>query len=156
MYDTLISELTNQTGLPAGVVLFRFLGVMFLCGLIGYERERHKAPAGLRTNMLVGLAATAFALTTMEFVGDLGADGRSNEAVRMDPIRLIEAVTSGVAFLAAGMIVYSKGEVTGLTTGASMWLSAAIGASVGLGHWLIALTATICGLVILRLLKPLE
>ena len=64
----------------------------------------------------------------------------------MDPIRLVEAATAGVAFLAAGMIVLSRGEVKNLTTGAGMWLAAAIGLAAGLGLWPIAALAALLGL----------
>ncbi|MDY6962283.1 MAG: MgtC/SapB family protein, partial [Pseudomonadota bacterium] len=75
---------------------------------------------------------------------------------RMDPVRLVEAVTSGIAFLAAGVIVYTKGSVRGLTTGASMWLSAAIGLSVGMGMWVVAVAATVTGIIVLWLLRETE
>ncbi|PLU77731.1 hypothetical protein BMJ22_19935, partial [Sinorhizobium medicae] len=67
-----------------------------------------------------------------------------------------EAVTAGVAFLAAGMIVFSKGEVKGLTTGAGMWLAGAVGLSVGFGFWLIAVFAAVTSLVVLFVLGRLE
>ena len=66
----------------------------------------------------------------------------------MDPIRLVEAATAGVAFLAAGMIVLSRGEVKNLTTGAGMWLAAGIGLACGLGLWPIAAIAAALGLAI--------
>lgn len=62
--------------------------------------------------------------------------------VHLDPIRMIEAVTGGVAFLAAGLIVFTRGEVKGLPTGASLWSVAAIGTAAGLGVWSIAGVAT--------------
>jgi putative Mg2+ transporter-C (MgtC) family protein len=74
----------------------------------------------------------------------------------IDPLRVIEAVTAGVAFLAAGFIVFAKGEVKGLTTGAGIWLAAAIGLSIGFGYWMIALSATILGVVVLALLRRFE
>ena len=69
----------------------------------------------------------------------------------MDPIRLVEALTAGVAFLAAGMIFLSKGEVKNLTTGAMMWLSAAIGLAAGNGLWPIAALSALIGLAIVTL-----
>ena len=66
----------------------------------------------------------------------------------MDPVRLVEATTAGVAFLAAGMIVLSRGQVKNLTTGAMLWLSAAIGLAAGNGLWLIAALAAVLGLAI--------
>ena len=68
-----------------------------------------------------------------------------------NPVRLIEAVTAGVAFLAAGMIVLSKGEVRNLTTGAGLWLAAAVGLAIGNGQWLIGVTTALLCLVIVSL-----
>ena len=66
----------------------------------------------------------------------------------MDPLRLVEATTAGVAFLAAGMIVLSRGKVKNLTTGAMLWLSSAIGLAAGSGLWVIAVLAAVLGLAI--------
>ncbi|MCQ1856375.1 MgtC/SapB family protein, partial [Neorhizobium galegae] len=63
------------------------------------------------------------------------------------------AVTAGIAFLAAGVVFQMRGDVKGLTTGASMWLSGAIGLCVGLGMWIVAVAATSAGIVILWLLR---
>ena len=109
--------------------------------------------AGLRTNMLIGLSVTIFTLVTLHITNNLAP---TNDAMRMDPIRLIEAVTGGIAFLAAGVVVFTRGSVQGLTTGASMWLSGAIGLSVGLGLWLIAAIATLAGIIVLWLVRHSE
>ncbi len=109
------------------------------------EREAEDRAAGLRTHMLVGMAGSAFALITVHVV-ELYAD--RPEVIRLDPIRLVEAATAGVAFLAAGMIVLSRGRVRNLTTGAGMWLAAAIGLAAGLGLWPIATIAAVLGLLI--------
>ena len=70
---------------------------------------------------------------------------------KSDPLRLIEAVTAGVAFLAAGTIFTSKGQVNGLTTGAGMWMAGAIGLACGTGHLPLAAMATLVALLILSL-----
>ena len=80
----------------------------------------------------------------------------SSDAARFDPIRLIEAVTAGVAFLAAGMIVFNKGEVRGLTTGAGLWFAGSIGLACGLGFWQIGLIATLFAVGVLWLIHRLE
>ena len=101
--------------------------------------------------MLVGLAAACYCMTTLDLIaGDYG------DGVQMDPIRLVEAVTGGVAFLAAGLIVFARGEVRGLTTGASLWLAASVGLAVGLGQWLLALAVTLLGLFVVRALHVAE
>jgi putative Mg2+ transporter-C (MgtC) family protein len=77
--------------------------------------------------------------------------GDPSDAIRLDPIRLVEAVTQGVAFLVAGMIFMSGGKVHNLTTGAGLWLAGGIGLATGLGFWSIAEL----GLVIVGLLRQL-
>lgn len=103
--------------------------------------------------MLIGLAACTFCLITLQLMEIMST---ASDAARLDPIRLIEAVTAGVAFLAAGVVVYTKGDVQGLTTGASMWLSAAIGLAAGLGIWPLAVVVTLVGVIILWVLRHIE
>jgi putative Mg2+ transporter-C (MgtC) family protein len=146
-------ELFGGTVLPLQIIAFRLVGAVLLSGLIGFEREASDHAAGLRTNMVIGLGAATFALITIHLI-DLFA-GRP-DVIRMDPIRLVEAATAGVAFLAAGMIVLSRGRVKNLTTGAMMWLAAAIGLAVGFGFWPIAGLAALIGLLIARLLHWLS
>ncbi|MCF6368182.1 MgtC/SapB family protein [Rhizobium halophilum] len=153
MIDTLASEFSNTSPVSMEVLFLRILGVLVFCGVIGLEREIRKNTAGIRTNMLIGLAAAIFALVTLQMLEIFGED---TNATRLDPVRLVEAVTSGVAFLAAGVIVYTRGDVRGLTTGASMWLSAAIGLTVGIGMWSVAIVATVTGIIVLWLLRKAE
>ena len=127
-------------------------GARFL-RLRAMEREYRDHAAGLRTHILVALAACVFAILSIESVHMAGF---SDDQVRIDPLRVIEAVTSGVAFLAAGMIVFSRGEVRGLTTGAGMWLAGAVGLSVGLGYWFVAVVATVACFVVLFILAKIE
>lgn len=152
MWQQISAELSSDGGPANAVIAVRITGAILLCGLIGYEREIHKNTAGLRTNMLVGVAAAAFALITLTML-DTPLAG---DDVNADPIRLVEAVTNGVAFLAAGIVVFSKGEVRGLTTGASLWVSAAIGLSTGLGYWSIALMLTLVGVFVLAGLRQFQ
>ncbi|GGE46651.1 membrane protein [Primorskyibacter flagellatus] len=151
-YLTLLSnEFSGHSTLPWPIVSVRILGALVLSAVIGLERERNDHAAGLRTHMLVGLAASCYCLLALDLVGrDFGDD------VRLDPIRMIEAVTGGVAFLAAGLIVFTRGEVKGLTTGASLWLAAAIGTAAGLGVWSIAALATLLSLFVVKVLKSFE
>nr|WP_226583715.1 MgtC/SapB family protein [Acuticoccus sediminis] len=133
------------------VVILRIAGAAFLCGIIGLEREITDHSAGLRTNMLVGIASATFAVIAMGLIAEVHGD-----EVRIDPLRLIEAVTSGVAFLAAGLIVLARGQVRGLTTGASVWLSAAVGLAVGVGQWILALLAAAAGVLVLSAVAKFE
>lgn len=141
----LAEEFLGDLVVPFPVVVLRLLGAVVLCGAIGFERESRDHSAGLRTHMLVGLAAAAYALIGIQMI-DVHAG--SNGSVQTDPLRLIEALTAGVAFLAAGMIVLSRGRIRNLTTGAGMWLAAAVGLAAGCGYWAIAGLAALLGLAI--------
>jgi putative Mg2+ transporter-C (MgtC) family protein len=151
--DAIIADMQTSTHLPIAVITARLVGAGVLAGIIGIEREFKSRPAGLRTHMIVALAAALFAILSIEVVH---APVFGDVSVQADPMRVIEAVTAGVAFLAAGFIIFAKGEVTGVTTGAGIWLAAAIGLSTGLGYWLVGAIAALTGLVILIGLRHVE
>lgn len=151
--ETLINEFGHDTHLDPLVMAARMM-LALLCGAaVGFEREYKSHAAGLRTHILVSMAAALIAIITIEITH---MPTFSGDSIRIDPIRLIEAVTSGVAFLAAGMIIVSRGRVLGLTTGAGMWLAGAIGLACGLGFWQIAVLTTVAALIVLSLLRRLE
>ncbi|WP_199260124.1 MgtC/SapB family protein [Paracoccus binzhouensis] len=151
MLDMLAEEFSRPTSLPIAVVVLRLVMAVLLGGVIGWEREVHARAAGLRTHMLITLAAACFTLVAMELT-ELNANDHQQ---RTDPLRLIEAVTAGVAFLAAGSIVINKGNVRGITTGASMWLCGAIGLCCGTGDLWLALIATAMAMAVLYLIRIL-
>lgn len=142
-----------DTFLSYSVIVSRLIAAVVLGAVVGFEREWKSRQAGLRTHILVCLAAATVALLTIEIAHMPAFQG---DEIRIDPIRLVEAVTAGVAFLAAGMIVFARGEVHGLTTGAGMWLAGAIGLATGLGQWVIAVLATVLALAVLWLLRRIE
>ncbi len=123
----------------------RFLLAATLGGLLGFDREVKNRPAGIRTHMLVALAAALFTAITFEIHESSIARGGSST----DPIRIIEAVTAGVAFLAAGAIIQSGRKITGLTTGAGMWMAGALGVAAGSGHYAVAIIAAAMSLFIM-------
>lgn len=151
--DQIAADFSQDTWLSYPVIIARLIGAIVLGALIGLEREFRAQPAGLRTHILVALASALIAILSIESVHLVGF--RDDQA-RIDPLRAIEAVTGGVAFLAAGMIVFSGGQVKGLTTGAGMWLAGGVGLSVGLGYWFIALCTTIACLVVLTLIGKIS
>jgi putative Mg2+ transporter-C (MgtC) family protein len=118
-----------------------------LGGLIGWERERGGKPAGLRTNMMVALGASAFTLVSSQLVSVQSAG---------DPTRIVTGVATGIGFLGAGSIIRSRGEVEGMTTAAGIWVVGAIGAACGLGAYLVATVAAVLALAILVLLLRVE
>jgi putative Mg2+ transporter-C (MgtC) family protein len=130
------------------------LGLASLFGaVVGFEREMRNRPAGLRTHMLISLAAAIFTILAFEIFYAVRSE---SPVVNIDPLRLVEAVTAGVAFLAAGTILRSGGKVEGLTTGASMWLAGAFGMACGLGYYTIALIGGVFTIMILAIVLYLE
>lgn len=122
-------------------------------GLIGLEREFNDQPAGFRTHILVTLGAALFTIA--------GAYGPAfseagPDSIRFDPTRVAAQVVTGIGFLGAGAILRRGVNVRGLTTAASIWVTAAIGVAVGLGYWVAAFATTTVALLSLLLLKPLE
>lgn len=153
MIDLFLEDLSEGLTLPWEIAVMRLSGALVLSGLIGIERELVEKSAGLRTHMLTGVAACLYSLIMLSML-TMSADRGAH--IRADPVRLVEAVTQGVAFLAAGMIFFARGQVRGLTTGAGMWLAGAIGMACGLGLWFLAGVATALALVVIRLLKTVE
>lgn len=151
--EQLVEEFAHPTYTSFAVMAARLLLATIFGAAIGFEREWRNRPAGLRTHILVCVAAATFAILTIEIVH---APMFEKQTGRFDPIRIIEAVTAGVAFLAAGVVIFARGEVQGLTTGAGMWLAGAIGVACGLGLWQIALFSTVLALIVLTFLHAFE
>ena len=148
-----LGDLTGGMLAPWQTMILRLAGALFLSGLIGLERELDGKTAGLRTHMLTGLSACVYCLIMLSILQSTADRG---EHVRADPVRIVEAVTQGVAFLAAGLIVFARGQVRGLTTGAGIWLSGAVGLACGLGLWILATASAVFALIVVRLLKIVE
>jgi putative Mg2+ transporter-C (MgtC) family protein len=150
-FQTVLAEM--RTHIPEGEIALRLTLATMFGAIIGFEREIKDHAAGLRTHMLTALAAALFTVLTFEIFYEIQSRSTQNNA---DPIRIVEAVTAGVAFLAAGAIISRGGQVRGLTTGAGMWLAGAIGLACGAGRYLIAFMAVILALIILSMMKRLE
>ncbi len=139
--------LTDQLDVVASMAIAMLLG-----GLIGYERELKRRPAGFRTHMLVA-GASALLVGIGSMTVDLHLDGRGQGVLRVDPLRLVEAVIGGVAFIGAGTIFGETrrgGEaIAGITTAASLLTVAVIGVAAGLDYYLVAVAATVLALFVL-------
>ena len=134
--------------LSPGTIVLRLFCAGFLSMLIGWERETKNKPAGLKTYMLVGIGASSFFLIFIEFaLGPL----KDAEAISPDPTRVFEGVVTGIGFLGAGAIIQGRGDVTGITTGAGIWVAGGIGLACGGGYYLIAATLTTFTLIVLVL-----
>jgi putative Mg2+ transporter-C (MgtC) family protein len=148
VWRTLQSEFSDISDVESYTrILTRLTVAVVLGGLIGYERERSGKAAGLRTHMLVALGAALFVLAPLQ--GDMEV---------ADLSRVLQGVIAGIGFLGAGAIIKLSGEaeVKGLTTAASIWLTAALGIAAGMGKELVAIFSALIALVILGLLRRIE
>lgn len=144
---------SNRTYMAETDMALRFALAALAGAAIGFERELRDRPAGLRTHMLTALAAAVFTVITFEIFHMVRL---MDERISVDPIRVVEAVTAGVAFLAAGTIIQSRGRVEGLTTGAGMWLAGAVGVACGAGFFRLAAIAVVLALFIILGLRKVE
>ncbi|BBK43459.1 membrane protein [Allostella vacuolata] len=150
MRDPVIFEIMAT---PPEVIAVRLGAALLLGGCIGLDREWRQKSAGLRTHMLIALAAATFTILAAELHLDAAATQPDGST---DPIRIIEAVTAGVAFLGAGAIVRGRGSVRGMTTGAGIWLAGALGLACGAGYAALAGIAVVLAILVLTVLGRLE
>ncbi|MDB5538927.1 MAG: magnesium transporter MgtC [Devosia sp.] len=140
----------EPTHTPQHIILIRLLIAAILGAVIGWERGAEAgAAAGLRTHILIALAAALFTTLAFEIYHEALEGGSTNP----DPIRAIEAVTAGIAFLGAGAIFQQRGSIQGLTTGAGMWLAGAVGVTAALGYYLTALAVAVFAVIVLAALR---
>ena len=126
-----------------------------LGGVIGLDREAKNKAAGLRTHMLVAMGAALFMLAPSLI--EMSVGGTSEEGqVRADVTRVAAGIVTGVGFLGAGQIFRAEGTVVGLTSAATIWVTAGVGMVVGLGHVAIAAAATVLVLVVTTVLGYVE
>ena len=135
-------DLALQADLSIRLILAAALGLA-----VGFEREIHGHPAGLRTHMLVAVGSALF--TVISAYGF----GAGSAAAPIDPTRIAAQVVSGIGFLGAGAILKDGIVIRGLTTAASLWATSAVGMAAGAGEYIIAGVAT---LVILVSLWPIN
>lgn len=131
------------------------IGVGALLGsVIGYERHRHRRPAGLRTHLIVSLTAATFMVVSSQFV--YYQHYRADDLVVVDSSRIAASVVSAVGFLAGGAILRTGLAVQGITTAAGLWLVTAIGMSAGAGMYAVSAFVTLIGLMALTILRRFE
>lgn len=116
-------------------VIFRLVLVTVLAGLIGMQREYHRRPAGIRTNVMVGIGSTLMTLASIQTFALFP------EARNVDPARIAAQLVVGIGFIGAGVILREGGrKVIGLTTAATMWVVCGLGIAVGMGLYIEAIT----------------
>lgn len=130
----------NITPLDLDMWMFvRLLIAVVLGALVGYERERAGKPAGVRTHGMVSLGAALFAVVSLH--GFAGAG---------DTERVAAQIVTGIGFIGAGAILHDRGGVHGLTTAASLWVTAALGLAAGVGMVVISVATTLLVFLLLR------
>jgi putative Mg2+ transporter-C (MgtC) family protein len=125
-------DLPLQLDLSVRLIVATALGLA-----VGFEREIHGHPAGLRTHMLVASGSALFTVLSA-----YGFAGEPNAAVTVDPTRIAAQIVSGIGFLGAGAILKDGIVIRGLTTAASLWATAAVGMAAGTGEYIIGGVAT--------------
>ena len=131
------------------------LGIAIIAGgLIGLERSYHGHPAGFRTHSLVCVASSILMLVTIYQKQWFG--GADIETVRIDPTRMAQGVMTGIGFLGAGVIWKEGLSVRGLTTAASIWVTAAIGILAGVGFYSVVCIGTIVVLGVVTVFRWIE
>jgi putative Mg2+ transporter-C (MgtC) family protein len=136
-------------------LVLRLLLAAGLAGALGIEREVHEQPAGFRTHTLVGLGAALFAIISafgFEAIAGAGPGGQ----IRADVTRVASQIVVGIGFLGGGAIIKYGATVRGLTTAASLWVTAAVGTAVGIGMPFLATATTLIALIALVALRPLR
>jgi putative Mg2+ transporter-C (MgtC) family protein len=125
---------------------------LLLGSLLGVEREWRSKPAGLRTHALVCEGAALFMLAGIQIYVNVHASGGTNA----DPGRIASTIVQGIGFLAGGAVFIAGSRVKGLTTAATIWVTAAIGLLVGAGIYDIGILGAIGALVTLTFLRAVE
>ena len=120
-----------------------------LGGALGWERRTVGKPAGSRTMILTAVGAATFILAGLLIAADAGGT-----SVVVDPTRVLSYIVVGVGFLGGGTIVHAKHDVHGLTTAASIWITAAVGAACGLGQYALATLVAAIAFGSLQFLRP--
>jgi putative Mg2+ transporter-C (MgtC) family protein len=139
---------------PAHIeMLLRLVAALLAGAFIGYERSFHGRPAGLRTHVLVCLASSVLMLVTVyedHWVRTAAVE------TRLDPTRMAQGIMTGIGFLGAGVIVKEGINVRGLTTAASIWITAGIGVLAGVGLYVPMVASVVLVLIVLSLFRRVE
>src|SRR6187401_1369184 len=133
-------------------MLYRLLAAVAAGACIGYERSFHGRPAGLRTHVLVCLASAVLMLVTVYEDHWVRIPGEA----RLDPTRMAQGIMTGIGFLGAGVIVKEGLNVRGLTTAASIWITAAIGILAGVGLYFPMMVSVAMVLLVLGMFRLME
>jgi putative Mg2+ transporter-C (MgtC) family protein len=137
----------SQSVVPVVLIAAKLLVAMVCGGAIGFERELSRKSAGLRTNVLICMGAALYMIVSRHIGGG---------APYTDPARLAAQVVTGIGFLGAGVILQSRGSITGLTTAATIFIVGAVGITIGEGMFGIAALSTTLIIIVLVVLRRVE
>lgn len=137
-----------------GLILLHLLGALAVGVLVGYERSFHGRAAGIRTYALVCVASCV--LTVVNAYPESWFGGLSNPPASADPTRVMQGILTGIGFLGAGVIMREGMSIRGLSTAASIWMTAAIGVVIGLGFYGAAISAAIITIGLMSGMRRLE
>ncbi|MCW4014563.1 MAG: MgtC/SapB family protein [Candidatus Bathyarchaeota archaeon] len=126
------------------ITVFKLCLATALAAVIGYEREKYSKPAGLRTHMILAIGCTILTVLSFDVF-----------PVPTDNSRIAAAIITGIGFIGAGTVLQTRERIVGLTTAASIWLTASISLSVGTGNYVIAVAGTFLGYLVLES-KPFQ
>ncbi len=129
------------------IICANMLLAVFLGGIIGIERESLGKPAGSRTYALIALGSALFTSLAIQCFGQFA---------NADPGRLAGQIITGIGFIGAGMIIYHKEHVQGITSASALWATAAVGMAVGLREYIIAIFTTLLILILLDVVRRFE
>jgi putative Mg2+ transporter-C (MgtC) family protein len=141
-------------GLESVEMLVNLFGALFAGALIGLERGHHGRPAGFRTHCLVCLASSL--LMMVSYYQQSWVPDEALATVQMDPTRMAQGIMTGIGFLGAGVIFKEGLSVRGLTTAASIWITAAIGILIGVGLYFAAAVSVALTLGVLSVFRVIE
>jgi putative Mg2+ transporter-C (MgtC) family protein len=144
------------------IYIMESLGLtLFFVGLIGYERQSKHKVAGLTTHMLVALGAASLAIVqeylyfdSLRLINEFAVTNPELASqIVPERQRIIAQIVAGVGFLGTGAIIKTNGYIIGLTTASTLWISAIIGITFGMGHHLLGITVSIFSLLTLTVVK---
>ena len=124
------------------VLIFRLIAAGLLGGIIGLEREFRAKEAGVRTHFIVALGSALFMI-----ISEFAFEGKQHDAARV-----AAQVVSGIGFIGAGVIIFQRNAVRGITTAAGLWVAAAIGLACGDGMYSVAIAAAVLTVLCLEMM----
>lgn len=152
--ETLKSYWSAPEIIANGLIFLHLLGALAVGIVLGYERSYHGRAAGMRTYVLVCLTSTA--LTVINGFPGAWYGGMTETPAIGDPTRVIQGILAGMGFLGAGVIIRDGMTIRGLSTAASLWMTAGVGVLIGVGFYAAALAATTIAIIVMSSFRWVE